>query len=566
MSRKSPLFWVLAGVLVVHGVGLGWGLPASDGWDNDGVAPRDFLAGLVETFTPGKYYTYPPVHLLVLGVATSPITAIALVKAPSLAPQDVIGEILKVPYMTAVAYVARALSAAMSVGIAWAVAKIADELAPRTRAGLFAAAVCGLNAPLTYYAHTTNLDVPYLFWASLAVLSLVQALARREPRRLRRVALFAALAIGTKDQAYALFVLAVPLALVLFVRMDAWARGRARIVAREAAIALGAFAAAIALTLAVVFNPSGFGARLRFLAGTASQDFAHYSTDAKGVALVVVDSLIRFHRYYPAVLGIAVVAGVVLAMRGARDGARAAALVPLLAAVSFTVLFNCTARRTEHRFLLPQTVMWSVYAGIALDALLSWGRRAQREVAVVFALGATFAWGFFKAADVDANLVLDPRYDAEAWLAEHVRPGDLVEVHGLNVYLPRFPAQARIIRVGHEPVAKRNPLPGVREVEDDYGNAEVRGARFLVISEGWVWRYLIDLEEWSATSGKVLPRTQLQSSTERDGTAFFQTLVKGERGFTRAHASTWTSEVWPRLDIHASTAREIWIYERVTRR
>ncbi|RYZ57442.1 MAG: hypothetical protein EOP08_17270, partial [Proteobacteria bacterium] len=36
-----------------------WGLPASDGWDNDGIAPRDVFPGLVASFTPGEFYTYP---------------------------------------------------------------------------------------------------------------------------------------------------------------------------------------------------------------------------------------------------------------------------------------------------------------------------------------------------------------------------------------------------------------------------------------------------------------------------------------------------------------------------
>ena len=134
------------------------------------------------------------------------------------------------------------------------------------------------------------------------------------------------------------------------------------------------------------------------------------------------------------------------------------------------------------------------------------------------------------------------------------------------MYLPRFPPQAKVIRVGHEPTTKRNPLPGVTEVEGQYVDAEKRGARFIVVSEGWVWRYLIDLDEWDKTSGKVLPKTQRENSLEKDGTTFFQGLVKGERGFRKVHESLWTSEVWPRLDIHASTAREIWIFERARSR
>ena len=253
-------------------------------------------------------------------------------------------------------------------------------------------------------------------------------------------------------------------------------------------------------------------------------------------------------------------------MRGTKGGSRAAALVPLLAAVSFTVLFNCTARRTEHRFLLPQMVFWSVYAGICLDALLFDLRGRLRHPLGVALAGGLFGWALFGCLTVDANLVLDPRYDAEAWLREHTAPGDLIEVHGLNVYLPRFPPDAKVIRVGHEPTGKRNPLPGVVEVEGQYEDAEKRGARYVVVSEGWVWRYLIDLDEWGASSGKVLPKTQLASSTEVDGTTFFQGLVKGKRGFRRAYDAKWTSETWPRLDIHASTAREIWIFERLTAR
>src|SRR5687767_14944759 len=96
---RSPLAWIVLLAGLVRVVGIGWGLPASDGWDNDGIAPRDFLAGIVETFTPGHYFTYPPVHLVLLAILTAPITIVALVRAPSLAPADVVHEIVKVPYM-----------------------------------------------------------------------------------------------------------------------------------------------------------------------------------------------------------------------------------------------------------------------------------------------------------------------------------------------------------------------------------------------------------------------------------------------------------------------------------
>ena len=127
-AARSPLTFLLVAVGLVHAVGIGWGLPASDGWDNDGVAPRDFLPGLAATFSPGQFYTYPPVHLALLAVLTLPVVLVAAVQAPSFALPDLVGEILKVPYMTAIAYVARSVSLAMSLGIVLFLARIAEEL------------------------------------------------------------------------------------------------------------------------------------------------------------------------------------------------------------------------------------------------------------------------------------------------------------------------------------------------------------------------------------------------------------------------------------------------------
>ncbi len=561
----SPLAWILVATAVLYAPGLGWGLPATDGWDNDGIAPRDFLVGLLETFTSGRFYTYPPVHLAILGVLTAPVTIVGLAKASSFAPPDVVREMLSPAYMTPIAYVARATSLAMGVGIVHALARIGEEIGGK-RAGWCVAAVAAGNASLCYYAHTSNLDVPYLFWGCLALLALVRAIARREPRRLRTAMILAVLAVGTKDQAYALFVLAAPAALVTWLALDAWARNNARALFKEVAVAIVLGVALLLVVDAVVFNPSGFRARVHFLVGSASQDFAHYSNDAIGRAYVARDTFMHFARYYPLAFAPLIVAGIAIHVRRHRAiDARArlvAGLVPLLAIVSFTIAFNCVARRTDHRFLLPQYALAAVYGGLALEALVFGIRaRALRIVARVGA-AAVLALALFGCADVDANLLLDPRYDAEAWLAAHVAEGETIEVHGLNVYLPRLPSNAHVERVGPEPIDSRNPLPGVVEVKDTFENVTARRPRWIVVSEVWVGRFLGEPSDW-ALHGVVMPTTEIQNRGDHDASGFFRALVEGTRGYRRAHASPWTSKLWPRLDIHASTAREIWVFERI---
>lgn len=555
--------WIFLGALALFLVGVGWGLPASDGWDNDGIAPRDFLVGVIQTFTPGEYFTYPPAHLLLLTVVTSPVTLTALAKAPSLAPADVVGEMIQVPYMTAIALIARLVSVAMALGTIVALGKMARIVSGK-RAESFTMAAAAVNAVLAYYAKTTNLDVPYLFWSTLSLLALTEAVAEHKLERLRRFAVFAAIAIATKDQAYAVFALVVPVGLGCWLVFDARARSKKRRVFRSVLVSAAIGIGVLLVIDGVVTNPSGFRARLAFLTGSASQDFAHYSKDFHGRMLVLADVALHFPRYYPWPFAIVIALGVGRAIAWLRgsDGRRGvAALLPLLGALSFTVAFNCVARRTEHRFLLPQYAFVSLYAGLGLDVLWKLVRPGPRVPIAAVATCGLFAWGASGSMIVDANLLLDPRYDAERWLEEHVRPKSTIEVYGLNVYMPRLPDRAVPHRVGPEPADKRNPMPGFVEVVDRFDNIGARRPDFVVVSQGWVWRYLLDPNATPA-SGRVLPPTQIETGSDPDGTTFFPSLLGGKRGYRLAHVAAFDDSVWPRLDIHASVAREIWIYER----
>ena len=451
----------------------------------------------------------------------------------------------------------------MSLGIVWSVARMAEE-ARGERAGWCAAAIVGVNVPLTYYAHTSNLDVPYVLWSCLALLALVRAIARHEPRRLRSWGVLAALAVGTKDQAFALFVVGVPAGLLLAAALDDGVRRQARAFSRELAIGVASAAGLLLAVDGVLVNPHGFRERLRFLVGPASQAYAEYTADWTGRWHVVTDLASRLYLFYPWAFALLMVLGLVTILRGmgGEPARKAAALLPLAAIVSFTLAFNCAARRTDQRFELPQTVLLAVYGGIGLDALIFRPRSAAvRGVARLLA-AAAFALALFAAADVDANLLFDPRYDAEAWMRAHVAAGDVIETYGQNVYMPRFPGNARVLRVGPSEGDHRNPMPGVEEVLAPFDAASARGPRFIVVSEGWAWRYLIDPDE-SFGPGRMLAPTQRETVTDADATSYFQALTQGRYGSYRlAHASGWPSKVWPPLVIHASTSRDIWIYER----
>ena len=553
---------VLTLALMFRLAGLAWGLPASDGWDDDGVAPRDFLVGVFETYSPGHYYTYPPLHLVILAVASLPIWVVALARCPSTEPAAVVQSFIAVPTMTALAVVARAVTVALSLGILWNVAKIAEDLRGTARAGIWVSLACAANIVFTYYSQTTNLDVPYLFWGLLAVRWLIHAFVRHEPRTLRRVPVLAALAIATKDQAYALFLLSIPLSLLTFFAVDRRARALARPIFRELAYGTAIAAATLLVVDGAVTNSSGFGARLRFLLGPASQDHAFYASDWTGRMSALRDVVANFGQHYAWVMAPFVLFGLATAWRSAGDPARrAASLVPLFVAISFTVAFNLTARRTEHRFVLPQSIIWGIYAGLGFDAIASWLGPAR--IWTMRALsGACLGSAFFACASVDAAMLFDPRYDAESWLRAHVAPGDQIEIYDNDVHCIRLPPESVVARIGLTPVVGRNPLPNVTELQDRFSNVEARRPRFIVVSDFWMDKYFVEPSALER-QGRVASAVQTKTLADADSRIYFHSLRDGQLAYRTAHRSEYGHGLWPRLEIHGTLTGGVWIFEHL---
>lgn len=553
----------MVGLAALFTVGLGWGLPASDGWDNDGAAPRDFLVSVAQTFAKQDfdvaYLHLAPLHCVLLAVATLPVTLTALLSAGSTAPELVVHALIQTPYMTAIAWIARGVTVSMALGTIYALAKVGEELQGR-RAAAFVAAGCGLNASFVYYAHTSNLEVPYLFWGSLALLSLARAVVRREPRRLRVFAVLGALAIGSKDQAAGLFLLGAPALVVFWWASSPWPRANGTLLLKEAAVALAVAMGVFLIADEVAVNPAGFAARVRFLLGPASRDHTEYSADGIGRLALLWDIGKNAALSSPRIFAPLAAFGLALTARGERDR-RAAALAPLFMAISFTICINMTALRTEPRFIQPQMLVVGLYAGLGLERLIGlpfhgillWLARAIAGMSIGLSLRL--------AANVDAALLLDPRYDAEAWMRSHVAPGQILETYGRNAYLPRFPGGVHVERVGPEPAGGRSPLPGVDERVDGFDNVALRRPKWIAISEAWAWRYLEDSPR-DLLPGRRVARAEF-ASVDSTSRAYFRSLLRGEKGYRIVHTSAWISKAWPVVHIHASTGGTVWVLERV---
>jgi len=235
---------------------------------------------------------------------------------------------------------------------------------------------------------------------------------------------------------------------------------------------------------------------------------------------------------------------------------RLAGALPLLAAISFTVCFNFAALRSDDRFLLPQGLLACFYIGLAADTL-AFAAQDRLRLAGRALLAVTALLALHWCVAVNAALLMDPRYDAEAWLATHMKPGDTIETYGQNCFLPRFPQQALVTRIGQTDLRLRNPLPGVTDRQEPF--LAPRQSRFIVLSLAWARRYLragVPLGE-----GRIYSPLQQADFANGDAHLYFTALVSEKLNYRLAYAASYRG-LWPLVHIHDSLDETIWIFER----
>jgi hypothetical protein len=538
---------VLAAFTLSVAVGFTWGLPGSSTWAVDSISPRSCgLGAIVETYWPGHFHTYPPLHMALLTALSLPWIALAALRA-GVAREGLGAELIKPLYMTGIEASSRLLTAAMALAIVWNTMRWWTRMEGR-RAGVGAGAVVALNSTFVYYAHTGNLEVPYLFWATLALVEMDRVLCG-EPRE-RPAILCSVAAVLSKDQAVSLL---PPLAVALVVAP--WAIRDESPLRRRLVMAGLTGLAFYAVVSGALVNPLGFGRRVAFLVGPASQTWAGYPRGLAGDLLLARDALRDLPHFTSWPIGLAAVAGALVVLARTRGTARVRELQPLLAALSFSLLFALGARRSEDRFLLPQTIFAIPYSAMVFSR--AWRRWGRARVVLATLASASLVPAVVGVASLDGTLLADSRYQAESFLAR-LPAGTKVEVLGTTPFLPRLPPSLRIVRPGTEAVADRQAIPGVTELVDPVMDPRPREPEFIVLATA--------LSLQLVTDPPPPPEERPYGSTSyHDDVShrLFRGLFDGSLGYGRSFVAACELP-WPLecRTVHDATGRPVWIYSR----
>jgi 4-amino-4-deoxy-L-arabinose transferase-like glycosyltransferase len=457
----------LLGVVLLASLGLNawmvtWGLPSTTGWAPDELLPSAVLEARAKRFSGGWHDKYPPLHFRLL----------AALYSPSLAA-DGPASGLAVPSGTYfhLFLVGRGLSVLMGVGIVLVVYLCGRRLMDERR-GLIAAALVTIMAPVVLYAKLANVDVPYFFWWALSLLFLLRALDHHRLVDYLLLGATAALAVGTKDQAYGLYVLVAPLLVWSRSRRDR-EKGLARaIFAPELMLAIGTGALVLQAIYGLPGNVGGAWAHLRLISGPASRDFREFSNDLAGHAGLLVSTI----RHLAFVMGVPAFAAAVLGILLAARRAEARLLVLLVPAASYYLFFMTIALYCYDRFVLPIAILLAFFAADALGRMGStdrWGKLAGAAVLV---------YGLARAVSVDFLLANDSRYAAEEWLKANAGEG-VVGAIGPPEYLPRLEG-LRARSIGPATIRLEKVAPDLVVANADYAERADEGSAEQALYRG----------------------------------------------------------------------------------
>ena len=576
LREDRTVGWIVLVFALSQLIAVGWDLPGAYGWENDGIAPRDFFAGLAINLTPGQGHRYPLFHNAVIAVLCIPILLPAALGAEEWTLPALMDQILTVPVMTGCSLVAKLVGLIMACIALLVMARIARRTVS-AEAGRWAAVWAATCLSFAYYGRVSNLDGPYLMWTALAIDRLLAVAETRKRRDYILFGVLAGAAVATKDQAYAGFVLpGLIYVLLLPLRSDRPFGPRAAHY-RNTAFATLAGALSLGLLGGGLLNPTGFLARLRELIGGASHDWMSYARTPEGLLANVIDiGLGQETFYWPwLVVGLCWVGvGIVIFNRGGEGvHSRTFRLLPLCAGVSSILFFTLVVARCEHRFVLPFGFWLAYYGGVASAALLS--RLASKRGPALRSAQAFLAmlvlWAAGHSLEVHLTQRGEARNEVHAYLGA-LDEGTVVETYGLLVHLPHFDVSDdspyRLQRVSRRPIPERNPLVGSEEIDAPYGDVLVRKPDVLVVPESTALEFL----PRQLGEGMAEPAVGERAQADMDAQAFFGSVLNDSlEGYRVALIAEPKLPAWAEalgaepVQVHSSVGNRQWILVRSER-
>lgn len=413
--------------LLINLWGINWGLPSFNGWAADELTPIRVLEAVEQGFANGWHYKYPPFHFYLLTLFYSPVL---------LLHQLGVVNVYTLPTYTLLFYIGRVLSLIMAAGILGIVYKIGQELYDQQSA-FFATVIASLNLPFIYYAKTINLDIPYLFWFMLSLFFYIRILKEQQTRDYLLFAATAAIAVATKDQAYAFYILTSGFIVWQHYRYlqqrDSSVTLKTALKDRKIVISLGVGLALFLAIHNVIFNLNGFFAHVNDITSGGATISPRFERSLGGHLTMFGQSFRHIRVSFGWLLYGICMLGLLKAVWQRKHYYLLCLLIPI---VSYYLFFVSIVMYNALRYLFPVCLILAFFGGKLIGDFLNPSAQLVRVKAL--SLIAVFIYTFFYVTSVNVLMTHDSRYQVEQWMTKTVTPNDFIVGAGDAKYLPRL--------------------------------------------------------------------------------------------------------------------------------
>ena len=442
--------------LALYLPGFWWGAPyatapdRTHSWGVDDETPLGPLAEIHNIIEPkpDRNLGYPLMHPLLVSVAYTPyLSYLVLTKQLSLTGSGIypFGLIDPIETLRNLTFIAHVVSVLMGVGIVLALYETTAVVWDR-QTGVLAAMFGMVCYPMFYYVRNANVDVPMLFFVSLAVAAFTRCCIHGyTTRRVLWLGAFIGFSIGTKEPAVGAFLL-FPLAFWGCYQPEGKLSPRSKAPSfwKLGLVCLFSTFLAFGFGSGLFIDPERYVAHLNFISGRLE----YLSSGNTPVALTFpftweghVQYLEKIGEYLmdgmtvPGLLLAVVGIGVVLTKERALLFLGAPAL-------GYLVFLFFALRSGQIRYVMPAAVLLAFFQARAVT--FGWkSRTVVVRWGILFLMCLSLAIGLLRGFDLTYEMIYDSRYEAGEWLASRTKAGDRIEYFGTPEKLP--PVMAGII-------------------------------------------------------------------------------------------------------------------------
>jgi len=436
--------------LALYLPGFWWGAPhatapnRTHSWgvdDETPLGPLSEIHNIIEP-KPDRNLGYPLMHPFIVAVAYAPYF-VYLVLADQLSlpvsgtfPFGLLDPVRVLRHLT---FIAHFVSVLMGVGIVLALYDATTVVWDR-QTGVLAAMFGMVFYPMFYYVRNANVDIPMLFFVSLAIAAFARCCIRGYTvGRVLWLGAFIGFAIGTKEPAVGAFLL-LPLAFWACYKPDGRRSPESQASSFWKLGLMGIFSSILAFGFGsgLFIEPERYVAHLKFISGRL--DYLS-SGNAPIVALTFPFNWEGHLHYLEKIGGYLIdgmtLPGLLLAIVGlAVILSKERALLFLGApALGYLVFIFFALRAGQFRYVMPAAVLLAFFQARAVT--FGWkSRRVIVRWGITLLMFISLAMGLLRGLDLTYEMIYDSRYEAGKWLTSRSKAGDRIEYFGTPEKLP----------------------------------------------------------------------------------------------------------------------------------